>query len=112
MDLQIQSTINNYYYYNLEEDGAESNPKSYQLVATTISDGKKRKVTDTDTTNRNSPHKLCINRLMLEIVPVVIPPALRIADWVLSSSGKFYARQTISCKEIVMCVRCSTACVF
>ena len=59
--LVIQSTINNSAYYNSEEDDAESNPNSDPKVATHTSDGNKRKVTDTDTTNVNSPQKLLIN---------------------------------------------------
>ena len=49
--LTLQSTINDSAYYNSEEDDAESNLKSDQLVATHTSDRKKRKVADNDTTN-------------------------------------------------------------
>ena len=62
--LTLQSTINNSSYYNSEEGYAEINPKIDQLVATHISDGKKIKVTDTDTTKVNYPHKLLINQLI------------------------------------------------
>ena len=72
--LTIQLTINDSTYYNLEEDDAESDPNSDAKVATHTSDGKKIKVTDTETTNGNSPHKLLINRLIPDIIPVVIPP--------------------------------------
>ena len=72
--LTLDSTINDSEYYNSEEDGAERYPKSDQLVATCTSDGKKRKVADTGTTNGNSPHKLLINRFIPEIIPVIIPP--------------------------------------
>ena len=51
--LTIQSTINDYEYYNSEEDDAESNPNSDPKVATHTSDGKKGKVADIDTTNGN-----------------------------------------------------------
>ena len=51
--LALQSTINDSAYYNLDEDDAESDPKSDQLLATHTSDGKKIKFTDTGTTNRN-----------------------------------------------------------
>ena len=51
--LTIDSTINNSTYYNSDKDDAEFDPKSDPLVATNTSDGKKRKVTDTDTNNRN-----------------------------------------------------------
>ena len=59
--LMIHSTINNSEYYNSDEDEAESDPKSDQLVATHTSDGKKRKLPNSDTINRNSPQKLLIN---------------------------------------------------
>ena len=72
------------------------------MVATHISDGKKRKVTDTDTTNVNSPQKLLINRLIPDIIPVIILPITPwIADGFASSSGTLHARQKISSKEIV-----------
>ena len=53
--LIIQSTINDSAYYNSEEDDSEKYPESDQLVATHISDGKRRKVTDADTTHGNYP---------------------------------------------------------
>ena len=37
--LTLQSTINDFAYYNSEEDVAESDPKSDPLVATHTSDG-------------------------------------------------------------------------
>ena len=64
----LQSTINNSAYYYSEENDAEIDPKSDQLVATHTSDGMKIKVTDTDTTNRNPPQKLLINWLIPEII--------------------------------------------
>ena len=53
--LTLLSTINYSEYYNSEEYEAESNTNSDPKVATYTSDRKKRKVTDTDTTNRNYP---------------------------------------------------------
>ena len=53
--LRLHSTTNNSEYYNSDKDNAGSDPKSDPLVATHTSDGKKRKVTYTDTTNGNSP---------------------------------------------------------
>ena len=44
------------------------------MLATHTSDGKKINVTDTDTTNGNSPRKLLINCLIQDIIPVAIPP--------------------------------------
>ena len=73
-ELTIQSTINDSAYYDSEEDDAKRDPNRYPKVDTHTSDGKKRKVTDTDTNNGNSPRKLLINRLIPEIVPVSIPP--------------------------------------
>ena len=52
-ELTIQSAIN-----DLEEDGVESNPK----VATY-------------TTNKNSPHKSILNRLIPKIIPGAILPS-------------------------------------
>ena len=69
-----QSTINNSAYYNSEEDDTESNPNIDPKLATYTSDVKKRKATNNDTTNRNSPRKLLINRLIPEIIPVTISP--------------------------------------
>ena len=55
---------------NSDEIDAEVDPKSDPLVATHNSEGKKRKVTDTDTTNGNSPQNLLINRTL----PIIIMP--------------------------------------
>ena len=46
--LTLDSTINEYVYYDSDEDNALGDPKSYALLATHTIDGKKRKVTDTD----------------------------------------------------------------
>ena len=91
----LQSTINDYSYYNSEEEDAESDPKSDQLVATHISDGNKRKVTYTDNTNGNSPQNLLINQIIPKIVSVVILPIPQIADGVAASTGAFHGRRTI-----------------
>ena len=55
--LKIDSTINDSAYYNSDKDYTEVNRKRDTLAATHKSDVKKRKVTDTDTTNGNSAHK-------------------------------------------------------
>ena len=60
----IKLTVNDSEYYNSEKDNAENNPKIDQLVANHTSNGKKRKVTDNDTTNRNSAQRLWINQLI------------------------------------------------
>ena len=69
--LTIDLIINDSAYYISDEDDAEGDPKSNSLVDTYTSDGKKRKVTDTDTTNRNSPQKLLINRTLPIIIPLI-----------------------------------------
>ena len=53
--LTLHSTIKYSAYYNSDEDDTESDPKIDPLVATHTSDGNKRKLTDTDTTNINYP---------------------------------------------------------
>ena len=100
--LTIQSTINDSAYYDSEEDGAESDPNSDPNVATHTSDGTKRKVTDTDTINGNSPSKLLINRLIPEIIIVAISPIdQNIAKDDAGIGETFHARYSIISKEIV-----------
>ena len=84
----LRATINNSGCYNSDEDDAEIDPKSDQLLATNTSDGKKRKVTDNDTTNRNSPQKLLIN-LTIPVITLPIDPP--IADGFAASRGTLYA---------------------
>ena len=73
----IQSTINDSAYYHSEEDDAESDLNSDQKLATHTSDGKKRRVSDTDTNNIYSPHRSLINWVFPEIIPFFIPPVDR-----------------------------------
>ena len=83
------------------------------MVATHTSDGQKGKVTDTDTTNINSPQTLSINRFVPEIIPSIIPlidPP--ITDDIASSRGTLHARYTITSKEIVTDAACSGARLF
>ena len=82
------------------------------MVATHISDRKKRKVTDTDTTNVNYPQKLLINRLIPDIVPFIVLLAPQISDGVAASIGTFHAHQRISSNEIVTDAARSAARVF
>ena len=96
--LTLRSTIKYSGYYNSDEDDAESDTNSDQLVATHTSDGKKRKFTDTDTNNGNSPQKFLINRTIPVIIPPIDPP---IADGVAASRGTLHANHTIASKEIV-----------
>ena len=55
--LTIDSTIRDSANYDSDKNDAEGNPKSDPLLDTHNSDRKKIKVTDTDTTNGNSPQK-------------------------------------------------------
>ena len=97
--LTIQSTINDSAYYNSEKDDAESDPNINPKVATHTSDGKKRKLNYTDTTNRNYPRKLLINRLIPEIIPVAIQLIYQtIAEDAAESGETFHARRTILLK--------------
>ena len=59
--LTLRLKINDSEYYHSEEDDAESDPNRNPKVATYTSDGKKRKVTDTDTTIGNYPNKSLIS---------------------------------------------------
>ena len=87
--MTIQSTINDSAYYDSEEDDAESNPNSDPKVDTHTSDG-------------YSPHKLLINRIISEIIPVAIPPIDQtIAEYAALSGDTLRARCTILSKEIV-----------
>ena len=96
--LTLHSTINDSEYYNSDEYDAKIDPKSDPLLATHTSDGAKRKVTDTDTTNRNTPQKLLINQTL----PIIIPPIdLPIADGVAAGRWTAHARQKIALKVIV-----------
>ena len=73
----------------------------------------RKKVTDTDTTKGNYPHKLFINRIIPEIILVVIPPVKQTtADGVAESGGTFHAVRMIISKEVVTGVSCRAAFVF
>ena len=107
--LIIQSTINDSAYYNSEEDDAESDPYRDSKLATHTSDGKKIKVSDTDTINRNSPQKLLINRTIPVIIPPIDPPIL---NGVMASRRTFRAHHMIALKYIVTDAARSGARVF
>ena len=96
--LTLDSTVDNSAYYNSDKNDAEDEPKRNPLVDTHTSDGKKRKVTDTDTTNRNSPQKLLINRTIPTIIPPIDP---WITDGVAAVRGTTHAHQTPTLKVIV-----------
>ena len=72
--LTLKSKINDSAYYHSEDDEAEIDPNSDPKLATHTSDGRKIKVSYTDSTNGNSPKKLSIKRLIPYIIPVVILP--------------------------------------
>ena len=81
----------------------QKDPKSVQLVATHTSDGNERKITDTDTTNSNYPHKLILNR----IIPNIIPGAICLIDHTITEDvagivDTLDTRQKILSKEIFM----------
>ena len=107
--MTLHSTINNSAYHDSEEDDAESDLKIDQLVATHSSEGKKRKVTDTGTTNRNPLQKILIKRTIPVIILQIDPP---IADGFVAIRGTFHARQTIASKYIVKDTACIGARVF
>ena len=69
----------------------------------------RKKVTDTDTTNKNPPQQLLINQTLPIIIPPIEPP---IADVVASGRGITHAIQTIDPKVIVKDAACSGAHVF
>ena len=83
------------------------------MVATHTSDGKKIKVADTETTNENYRHKLLMNRIIPEIIPVVVLPINQTtADGVAASGGTLHVVRTILSKEIIMDAARSASCVF
>ena len=111
--LTLEPTINNSAYYHSEKNDAKSDPKSDPFVATHTSDGKRRKVTDTDTNNRNYPHKLLINRLITDIIPVVILSINQTTtDGVAASGGTLHAVRMILLKETVTDAAHSAAHIF
>ena len=87
-------------------------PKIDSLVATRTSEVNERKITDIDTTNGNSPHKLILNRLIPKIIPGVISPIDQtITEDVAGIGETLDARQTVLSKEIVMDAARSGACI-
>ena len=110
--LTIQPTISNSVYYDSEEHNAVSDPKSDSLLDTHTSDGKERKISDTDTTNSKTPHKLILNRL----IPNTISGAIRPIDQTITEDvagirETLDARQTVLSKEIVTDAARSGACI-
>ena len=72
------------------------------MVATHTSDGNERIITDTDTTNRNFPHKLLTNREIPAIVQGIIPPVNHTtADGFARSRRDLHAVCAVLHKKIV-----------
>ena len=108
--LTLQSTIKYSVNSHSEKNDAKIDPKIDQVVDTHTSDEKERKVTDTDITKGNSPHKLLINRLIPDIIPVVILPIDQMIVEDAAGSGKtLHACRMILSKHIVTDVTSSAA---
>ena len=101
--------INNTGYYNSDKNDGEGDPKSDPKVATHTSDRKKRKVTETDTNNRNYPQKILINRTLLMITT---PIDLWIMDGVGTCRGTTHARQMPTSKVVITDTACISAHIF
>ena len=68
-----------------------------------VGDGNEVRITDTDTTKGNSPHKLLTNRDIPAIVQGVITPVNQTTvDGVATSGGDVHAVHAVFCKDIVM----------
>ena len=80
------------------------------MVDTQTSDGKKEKITDTDTTKENSPHKLLTNREITAIIQYVIPPINQnTANGVATSGRDLHAVHAVLHKKIVTGATYNTA---
>ena len=111
--MTLRSIINDSAYYHSEEYDAESDTNSHTKVATRTSDRKKRKFTDTDTNNRNSPQKSLINCIVPEIIPFIIPLIYQTTVKGFAVSGDtLHVYRTIHLKEIVTDAAHSAAHVF
>ena len=96
----IQSKINDSEYYDSEEYDAESDPNRNPKVATY-------------TTNRNSPHKSILNRLISNIIPgTILQIDQKITEDVAVIGETLDKRQTVLSKEIVVDAASSGACIF
>ena len=80
------------------------------MVDTQTSDGKKERITDTDTTKENSPHKLLTNREITAIIQYVIPPInQKTANGVATSGRDLHAVRAVLHKKIVTGATYNTA---
>ena len=84
-----------------QKNFSKSDPKSDPLVATHTSDRNERKITDTDTTKGNSPHKLLTKREIPAIIQGVILMVNQMTvDRVATSGWTLYVVRAILHKEI------------
>ena len=84
--------------------------KSDPLVAIHTSDRNERKITDTDTTKVNSPHKLLTNREIPAIIQGVIPLVNKTTAGGIATSRKdLHVLCAVFQKEIEMGATCSAA---
>ena len=108
--LTIQSTINNFEYYDSEEDDAKSDLKNDLLVATHTINRNERKITDTDTTNKDYPQKLLKNREIPAITRGVMPLVnQRTTNGVATSRRVFNSLHAVLYKDIVTSAPRNTA---
>ena len=97
-----QSTIKNSEDDHTNKIFSKSDPKSDPLVATHTSDRNERKITDTDTTKGNSPHKLLMSREIPAIIQGVILLVNQMTmDRVATSGWTLYVVHAVLHKEIV-----------
>ena len=93
-----------------KKNDAKSDPRSDQVVDTHTSDGNERKVTATDTTKGNSPHKLLTNQEIPAIIPAIIPLVNQTtADTFAISGSSLHAVHAVLYKEIITSATCSAA---
>ena len=79
--MTLQSTINVSTDDHSNKHVAKNDPKSNQLVYTHTRSGKEGKITDTDSTKGNYPHKLLTNREIPAIIQGIIPPVNQTTPW-------------------------------
>ena len=100
--LTLQSTINDYADDHSNKNITESDPKSDPFVDTHTSDEKSGKITDTDTTKGNYPHKLLTNRAISSIIQgVILSFNQTIMDGIATSGRALYAVRAVLQREIV-----------
>ena len=94
----------------IKKNVAKSEPKSDPFVAATHNSDRRRKITDTDTTKGNYPHKLLTNREIPAIIQGVIQPVNKTTTDEVAKSGRaLHAVREVLHKEIVTGTTCSAA---